>query len=142
MDFFPNMYENSPEHQEQQTNQPLKTQQPNTFSSFAKSLGIASVFCAAFSIFYGTFIAGGLAIVLALLSKGNNPKMDRRAKIGIATASIALILQTVLFVTSIYSILYIPEYRQQFNTLYEQMYGESVEESIESILDNINLSDF
>ena len=68
--------------------------------------------------------------------------MDRRAKIGIATASIALILQTVLFVTSIYSILYIPEYRQRFNTLYEQMYGESVEESIEDILENMNFSNF
>ena len=138
MDFFSNMEQSSTDNNEQNQNQYQQTAQPNIFSVFAKSLGIVSIFCAIFSMFYGTFVAGGLAIVLALLSKGSNPIMDNRAKLGLITGSVGVILQIVLFAASIYSIIYIPEYRQQFNAIYEQMYGESLEESLEEILKGIN----
>lgn len=112
---------------------------PNVFALFAKSLGAFSIFCAVFSVFWGTFICGGLAIVLAILSKGYNTKMEKNAKIGLATGMIGIVLQVSLLVFSIYHVIHVPEFREQFNSLYEQMYGEPVDESINEMLDNLGL---
>ena len=66
---------------------------PNVFALFAKSLGAFSIFCAVFSVFFGTFICGGIAIILAILSKGYNTKMEKNAKIGLTTGIIGIVLQ-------------------------------------------------
>ena len=55
------------EHLESEKKEPV-----NVFAMFAKSLGVFSIFCAFFSIFFGAFICGGMAIILAILSKGYN----------------------------------------------------------------------
>ena len=112
---------------------------PNVFALFAKSLGAFSIFCAVFSIFFGSFICGGLAIILAILSKGYNTNMEKNARIGIATGIIGITLQLSLLIFSIYSILYVPEYREQFNSLYEQMTGEPLDDSINELLDEMGL---
>ena len=112
---------------------------PNVFALFAKSLGVFSIFCAVFSVFFGTFICGGLAIVLAILSKGYNTKMDKNAKVGLATGIIGIILQISVLAFSVYNIIHVPEFREQFNSLYEQMYGEPVDDSINNILDQMGL---
>lgn len=112
---------------------------PNVFALFAKSLGVFSIFCAVFSVFFGTFICGGLAIVLAILSKGYNTKMEKNAKVGLATGIIGIILQISVLAFSVYNIIHVPEFREQFNSLYEQMYGEPVDDSINNILDQMGL---
>lgn len=112
---------------------------PNVFALFARSLGIFSIFCAVFSIFFGSFICGGLAIVLAILSKGYYTKMEKNAKIGLATGIIGVVLQISLLVVSVYNIIHVPEFREQFNSIYEQIYGEPVDDSINEILDEMGL---
>lgn len=112
---------------------------PNVFALFAKSLGVFSIFCAVFSVFFGSFICGGLAIVLAILSKGYHTKMEKNAKIGLATGIIGIVLQISLLAVSIYNIIHVPEFREQFNTLYEQMYGVPAEDSLNDILDQMGL---
>lgn len=112
---------------------------PNVFALFARSLGIFSIFCAFFSMFFGTFICGGLAVILALLSKGYNTKMEKNARIGFVSGIVGIIFQISVFIFSIYNILYVPEYRQQFNSIYEKMYGESLEDSLDDILNNLGL---
>ena len=112
---------------------------PNVFALFAKSLGAFSIFCAVFSVFFGSFICGGLAIVLAILSKGYNTKMEKNAKIGLITGTIGIVLQISLLGFSIYNVIHVPELREQFNSLYEQMYGEPVYDSINEMLDEIGL---
>lgn len=112
---------------------------PNVFALFAKSLGVFSIFCAVFSVFFGVFICGGLAIVLAILSKGYNTKMEKNAKIGIVTGIIGIVLQISVLGFSIYNIIHVPEFREQFNSMYEQIYGEPVDESINEILDEMGL---
>lgn len=112
---------------------------PNVFALFARSLGIFSIFCAVFSIFIGAFICGGLAIVLAILSKGYNTKMEKNAMIGLASGVIGIVLQISVLAVSIYNVIHIPEFREQFNSLYEQMYGEPIDDSMNEILDEMGL---
>ena len=112
---------------------------PNVFALFAKSLGAFSIFCSVFSVFFGSFICGGLAIVLAILSKGYNTKMEKNAKIGLITGTIGIVLQISLLGFSIYNVIHVPEFREQFNSLYEQMYGEPVDDSINDMLDQMGL---
>lgn len=114
---------------------------PNVFALFAKSLGIFSIFCAVFSIFFGAFICGGLAIILAILSKGYEMKMEKNARIGLATGIFALVLQISLFIINIYSLIYIPEFREEFNSIYEEIYGEPVTDSINDLLDEMGIPD-
>lgn len=114
---------------------------PNVFALFARSLGIFSIFCAFFNIFFGTFICGGLAIILAILSKGYETKMIKNARIGFITGIAAISLQMFLFVFNIYNIINVPEYREYFNTIYEQIYGEPTSDSINNFLDELKISD-
>lgn len=112
---------------------------PNVFALFAKSLGIFSIFCAVFSIFFGTFTCGGLAIVLAILSKGYNTKMEKNAVVGLAAGVIGIVLQISVLTVSVYNVIHVPEFREQFHSLYEQMYGEPIDDSINDILDEMGL---
>ena len=132
---------------EQQTNDILENNAensseqpfPNVFALFARSLGIFSVFCAVFSIFIGSFICGGLAIILAVLSKGYQTKMEKNAFIGLTAGVIGIILQISVLGVSIYNLIHVPEFREQFNSIYEQMYGEPVDDSINEILNEMGL---
>lgn len=112
----------------------------NVFALFARSLGIFAIFCAIFGILIGSFICGGVAIILAILSKGYQNKMEKNAIIGLACGCIAIVIQISSFVFSIYNIINVPEYRELFNSMYEQMYGEPVDESITDILDGLGAS--
>ena len=112
----------------------------NVFAMFSRSLGIFSIFCAFFSVFFGAFICGGMAIILAILSKGYNTKMERNAKLGIVAGIIGIVFQISTLTASVYNIINIPEYREQFNSLYEQMYGSPVDDSITDFLDQISVS--
>ena len=109
----------------------------NVFAMFARSLGIFSIFCAFFSIFFGAFICGGMAIILAFLSKGYDTKMVRNAKIGLVTGMIGIVIQLSTLTVGVYNIINIPEYRESFNSLYEQIYDTPVDESINDFLDQL-----
>lgn len=112
----------------------------NVFAFFARSLGIFAVFCAIFGIFIGSFICGGVAVILAVLSKGYQTKMEKNAVIGIAAGCAAIIIQIFSLVFSIYNIINVPEYRELFNSMYEQIYGEPVNDSITDMLDGLSIS--
>lgn len=112
----------------------------NVFAMFARSMGVFSIFCAVFSIFIGAFICGGMAIILAFLSKGYNTKMERNAKIGLITGIVGVAFQLSTLTVSVYNIINVPEYREQFNSLYEQMYGAPVDDSITEFLDQLGVS--
>ena len=112
----------------------------NIFAFFARSLGIFAIFCAIFGIFFGSFVCGGIAIILAVLSKGYQTKMEKNAIIGITTGCIAVVLQIFSLIFSVYNIINVPEYRELFNSMYEQMYGEPVDESITDMLDELGVS--
>ena len=113
----------------------------NVFAMFARSLGIFSIFCAFFSVFFGAFICGGMAIILAILSKGYHTKMERNAKFGLVAGIIGVVFQISTLAIGVYNIINVPEFREQFNSLYEQMYGAPVDDSINDFLDQLQFSD-
>lgn len=125
------------ENKEYQDNTPNRGPLPNVFSVFARSLGIFSIFCAFFSIFFLSLLCGGLAIVLAVLSKGYEMKMDKNAKAGLLCGLIGVVFQISALFISAYNIIHIPEFREQFNAVYEQIYGAPVDDSINEILDKL-----
>lgn len=113
---------------------------PNSFAFFARTMGIAAIFCTIFSVLYGTLLFGGMAIILAWLSKGESAQMCKIAKVGLGAGITALVVQIGMLVFSLYSLIYVPEFREKFDTLYEQMYGEPLDETIDSILDDMGVS--
>ena len=136
MEFFP---DDNFETQNSETINNTARPFPNVFALFARSLGVFSIFCAVFSIFIGAFICGGLAVILAVLSKGYNTKMEKNAVIGLTAGIIGIVLQISVLTISVYNVIHIPEFREQFNSLYEQMYGEPVDDSVNEILDEMGL---
>ena len=112
----------------------------NVFAFFARSLGVFALFCAVFGIFFASFICGGIAIVLAVLSKGYQTKMEKNAVIGLVAGCIAIAVQLSTLTFSVYKIIHVPEYREMFNSMYEQIYGEPVDESITDMLDEMGVS--
>lgn len=69
---------------------------PNYFEIFSFGFALASIFCC--SIIYLAYIFGGLAILFALLSRGAQMKLSRRAKRGLLLGIIGIVLSTVLFI--------------------------------------------
>ncbi len=136
MEFFP---DDNFETQNSETINNTARPFPTVFALFARSLGVFSIFCAVFSIFIGAFICGGVAIILAVLSKGYNTKMEKNAVIGLTAGIIGIVLQISVLTISVYNVIHIPEFREQFNSLYEQMYGEPVDDSVNEILDEMGL---
>ena len=113
----------------------------NVFAVSARSLGIFSIFCAFFSVFFGAFICGGMAIIIAILSKGYHTKMERNAKFGLIAGIVGIVFQLSTLTIGVYNIINVPEFREQFNSLYEQMYGAPVDDSINDFLDQLQFSD-
>lgn len=103
----------------------------NPFVFWARGLGIFSLFSAFWGFFPVTMICGSLAIILAVLSKGADNKMEKKAKIGMITGIAALILQLVILVIGVYQIVTLPEYQEYFNNLYEEIYDQPLDPSIE-----------
>ena len=74
------------------------------------------------------FIFGGLAIIFAVLSKGNTERHLLNARIALIVSCIALIGNTAYTGFACYNLFFNEEYRQQLDETFEQMYGMSMEE--------------
>lgn len=139
-DSYETYSDTSKEYQKEEENPtPSSSDTHNFFAVLARNLGIFAVFCALFSFFFGTLICGGLAVILALLSKGYHTKMSSQALIGFTAGILSIVLQIGTFAVSLYNIIYIPEYREQFNSIYEQIYGEPLDDSINNFLNEMGL---
>ncbi|MDD6810540.1 MAG: hypothetical protein PUD93_01535 [Lachnospiraceae bacterium] len=103
-------------------------------------LGIIAIFCCFTFTVYPAFILGSIAIILALLSKGRNAKMNSKASVGIICATAALVLNTLIVTYSMTMVFTDPETRQQLNETCEEMYGVSFDEMLEEITGNSDTS--
>ena len=73
-------------------------QKPNYFEIFSFGFAIASLFSC--TIIYTAYMFGGLAILFALLSRGAQMKMSKRAKWSTLIGIAGIVLSTVLFVAT------------------------------------------
>lgn len=117
-------------------------QEPGSnLASAAKVLGIISIImCFTFTV-YPAFITGATAIVLALLSKGNRPKLPSNAKNGIIAGIAGLTLNTILIISSIIMLFTNDAVRAQVNETFESQYGQTFDEMLEEILENNGYTD-
>jgi hypothetical protein len=95
-------------------------------------LGLVSIpLC--FFLNIGT-IVGGIAIVLALLSKGTMEKLLPQAKKAIIYGTLGLVIGYGVFAYDLYAVFTKPEYRQQLNVMSEQMNGISFDDMLKELV--------
>ncbi|MBQ6589776.1 MAG: DUF4190 domain-containing protein [Butyrivibrio sp.] len=94
-------------------------------------LGLISIpFC---FFMYTGIILGGIAIVMAILSKGTAQRLLPQAKKGIFYGSIGVVLGYAVLISSIHNLVTDPTYRQQLNQFSEQYYGESMDDMLKEL---------
>lgn len=99
--------------------------------------GILSiVFCFIFPI-YPTFSLSGVAIILALLSRGRQTKMLSKARTGTICAIIGLAFNVMVIVSSVVPVLTDPEEREKFIQT-----QDAIQEMFEDMMENDGYYDF
>ena len=78
-------------------------------------------------------VVGGVAIVLALLSKGSAEKLLPQARRAIIFGAIAMVLGYVVFFYDIHMVLTDPQYREQLNNMSMQMNGVSFDDMLREL---------
>ncbi len=109
----------------------------SAFATASLVLGILAILSAFTGTVFPPIICGGLSIILALLSKGNDRAMLPNAKVGVLTAILGLIVN-VLIVASSFLLLFTnpnmqEEFHDQLNQYYEYFYGESFDDAWDEI---------
>ena len=106
-------------------------------AGLALALSLASV-PLAFFLNIGV-IVGGIAIVIALLSKGVQDRLLPQAKKAIIYGSIGVAVGYGIFAYDVYKVINDPATRAQLNAVSEQMNGESFDDMLRELgieLDN------
>lgn len=105
-----------------------------TKNSFAKASLIMGIVCIITTIIctvYLPFIFGGLAIIFAILSKGNQKYMDSSATAGIITSAIGMILDTIIITVFCYMLFTNQSFRTNANEITKSVYGATLDEMFE-----------
>lgn len=105
----------------------------HSFVTASLVLGVLAIVTTIMMTVYLPFILGGIAIILAILSRGNNKTFAVQAKTGIILATVGIMLNIIIIGGSVLAVIYIPEMREQFNVVFEQTYGQSFQEMLEAI---------
>lgn len=101
------------------------TNQPNSMATAALILGILAII--SICCVYGSYLFGGIAITLGLLSRGRDNKLNTNALIGIILSTIGMVISTVIIaiaVISIFSYGSLSDFMQEYESFYEEIYGE------------------
>lgn len=108
-------------------------QRENSFITVSLIFGITAI-VSVISIFF-PFIFGGLGILFALLSKGNDKQMTGKAKAGLITSLLGMSFSAFIVIASFVIVFSNPESRalfyEEYDKAYEQQYGTSFEEDFD-----------
>lgn len=102
-------------------------------------MGILSLISAFTCISFLAPVFGGLGILFALLSKGKEETMEKKAKQGLILSSVSLIATTVFMIgTFVFTFATLSQYEPDelhdyLNEAYEETYGQSFDELYEEI---------
>lgn len=95
-------------------------------ANIAAIMGLISIFLVNTMII--PLVCGSLAIILAVLSKGNQTKLSSSGKLGFISALISLIIALSLGVVSTWMMQNDPAFRAEAEKSFQQMTGISLEE--------------
>lgn len=103
----------------------------------AMILGIISLISLLLLRFYIPFLAGGVGIILAVLSKGGAKKMIGKARAGLICCITGLVLDIVLCISSVYLVFALPdimpEMVDEVNEMCEDRYGMTYDEFMDEL---------
>ena len=107
----------------------------NMFATAAKVIGIISIFSVFTFSLYPAFIMGGLAIILAVISKGDTIRMCQAAKTGFVTGIVALVLNITL--VGALGLLFFTDnaFKTLLNDTSVEMYGQTFDDMIKDAMD-------
>lgn len=107
----------------------------NMFAMAAKVLGIIAIFSVFTFSLYPAFIMGGLAIILAVISKGDKIQMCQAAKTGFVTGIVALALNVTLI--GGLGLLFFTDnpVKTLLNDTSVEMYGQTFDDMIKDAMD-------
>lgn len=93
-------------------------------------MGVASILTGMMGFFYISLPAGGLAVMLACLSRGKDD-LSGKAQAGIITGILGMLLTIFVIGTVVMLYFKFPYYRETVNKVYEQNMGITLDEYIE-----------
>lgn len=108
----------------------------SNLANAAMVLGIISIIVSFTFTLYPAFIAGSIAILLGLLSKGTRAKLLNKARTGIICAAVGLIINTAITASCMTLLFTNSEFREEVNRTCEEQYGMSFDEMLDEILEN------
>ena len=101
---------------------------PNTMLVTASMvLGILTVATAIMGTVYLPFILGGIAIVMAILSRAEDGIMPFKSRIGVLLGTLGIILNILVVGTSVYKVFNDPAQYEAFDSVFERFYGQDFE---------------
>ena len=95
-------------------------------------LGLLTVATAIMGTVYLPFIFGGLAVVMAVVSRAEDGTMHFRARLGALIGALGIVLNVVIVGGAVYSVLNNPKQYEAFDSLFERIYGSNFESFLES----------
>ena len=114
----------------------------NGFQKAAGILGIAAIVTTFFGLLTVPMILGGVAVILALLSRGRG-YMSLRAYMGLTCGSVAVILNILIIVYALYMFCFNPVFRSTVNEQSRRMYGYTINDMInESVGDGFDVDSY
>lgn len=107
----------------------MNTPAVNLYAKSSLVLGIISIITMFMGTIYIPFITGGIAIILAMLSRGSARSLATPAAIGLITSCIGIVLNVGLIATSLTLYATNPEIKSQVNSYLEQITGQEIDEN-------------
>lgn len=96
----------------------------------ARVLGILTIVSACLMTVYLPYIFGGICVILAVLSMGDARKLDKQAQFGVMLAVVGMVFNTIIIVSSVYTVFTNPEAYSQFNEMFNQVYGTDFQDML------------
>lgn len=104
-------------------------QQDNSMAKISAIMGFISVFLVQTLII--PIFLGSLAIILAILSKGQNKKLSNVGKMGFIVSIVSIILSLAIGFSSFWMYQTNPSFREETNKTFKAMTGYTMEEYFE-----------
>lgn len=108
---------------------------PNRLGQIAMILGLIAFFIAFTCMIYPAAMLGGVAIVLAVLSRGRGRRFDGTAKVGLWSGIAALIVNVAIIAGVVALIFSNGEFKNMMNEACREMYGQTFDDMVDDAMD-------
>ena len=122
------------------TNGPVQRLDPakigkNSMAKAAQVCGVIGIISIFTMMIYPAIVLGSMAIILALLSRGSESKLPDKARKGLTTGIIALVVDLSVVIVGVALIFSDGPYKQEINSISKQMYGQTFDDMLQDAMD-------